>query len=70
MQVTDDGRFRYYIPLRIGPMCLQCHGPRDALEPTVRRALDALYPEDRATGYGVGDLRGVVRVTVPGEAVR
>lgn len=69
VQPADDG-FRYYMPLRIGPMCLQCHGPRDALEPTVRRALDALYPDDRATGYAAGDLRGVVRVTVPRGAVR
>lgn len=70
VQVADDGGFRYYMPLRIGPMCLQCHGPRDALEPTVRGALDALYPEDRATGYAAGDVRGVVRVTVPRVAVR
>lgn len=70
VQETDDGSFRYYMPLRIGPMCLECHGPRDALDPDVRRALDARYPGDRATGYAAGDLRGVVRVTVPREAVR
>jgi hypothetical protein len=70
VQEVGDGAYRYYMPLRIGPMCLQCHGPRDALEPAVRRALDALYPEDRATGYAAGDLRGVVRVTVPRGAVR
>lgn len=41
VQVAGDGGFRYYLPLRIGPMCLQCHGPGNALEPTVRGALDA-----------------------------
>lgn len=64
------GGYRYYMPLRLGHMCLQCHGPRESLDPEVRRVLDTRYPADQATGYRQGDLRGVVRVTVPRDAVR
>ena len=67
VQQTPDGDYRYYMPLRLGPMCLQCHGPRETLEPAVRQVLDDRYPDDRATGYGQGDVRGAVRVTVPGQ---
>jgi mono/diheme cytochrome c family protein len=68
--VQRDGEdFRYYAPLRIAPPCLNCHGPVDSLEPAVRSALQSRYPGDRATGYAVGDLRGVLRVAVPASAV-
>lgn len=36
--------------------CLICHGA--ALDPAVDRAVRELYPEDEATGYAVGDIRG------------
>jgi mono/diheme cytochrome c family protein len=61
--------FRYYVPLRVAAPCLTCHGPVDALTPEVRRALESRYPGDRATGYAIGDLRGVLRVSVPASAV-
>jgi hypothetical protein len=50
-------------------LCVNCHGPRDALAPGVAEILDAEYPDDRATGYRPGDLRGLVRVSIPRERV-
>jgi len=44
---------------------LQCHGARDKLAPGVADALKELYPQDQATGYAVGDLRGAVSVKIP-----
>ena len=70
VQRTPAGHYRYYMPLRMGHMCLECHGPRDGLDHEVRNLLDARYPVDQATGYAEGDLRGVVRVTIPADAVR
>ena len=70
VQTTPSGDFRYYMPLRLGHMCLECHGPSGSLDPAVRQVLDTRYPADEATGYAQGDLRGVVRVTVPRDAVR
>jgi len=52
-----DGRTRYAEPLVIQPLCVSCHGA--ALAPDVSAALAAAYPNDQATGYAVGDLRGV-----------
>ncbi len=70
VQATADGDYRYYMPLRLGHMCLQCHGPRAQLDPAVRQTLSERYPADQATGYDEGDFRGLVRVTVPRSAVR
>ena len=53
----DAGRHGYVEPIAIKPMCLNCHG-KDIDREVVAR-IDALYPEDRARGYAVGDLRGV-----------
>lgn len=60
-----DGEHRYYRPLWIAAPCLACHGSREDMDPAVREALDARYPDDRARGYREGDFRGLVRVTVP-----
>lgn len=53
-------------PIRIAAPCLTCHGDRQSLEPQVARAITEYYPEDRATGYAEGDLRGWFWVEVPG----
>lgn len=36
--------------------CLACHG--DTIDPAVMSEIKALYPNDEATGYAVGDIRG------------
>lgn len=56
---------RYYEPLRTAPLCLQCHGNVDDMDPAVRAVLAERYPQDRAVSYGEGDFRGLIRVTVP-----
>jgi hypothetical protein len=59
-----DGH-RYYEPLRVVQLCVQCHGPVDSIAPDVRAVIAERYPEDRATGYAPGDFRGLIRVSVP-----
>ncbi|MBN8587275.1 MAG: DUF3365 domain-containing protein [Rhodothermia bacterium] len=56
----------YYKPILLGmPTCLQCHGdPEKEITPEVREILRAKYPQDRAIGYKVGDLRGAWKVTL------
>jgi hypothetical protein len=60
-----EGTLRYYRVLRVAPMCLSCHGPVESLDPEVRAILRTHYPDDRATGYEQGELRGVIRVEIP-----
>lgn len=49
-----------YYPIMTNAMCLQCHGMKnkDIKEATLAK-LEALYPEDKATGYGSDELRGI-----------
>ncbi len=58
-----DGRTAYAEPLVVQPMCLACHGAQ--LAPDVTAALAERYPQDEATGYQAGDLRGLVWVELP-----
>ena len=44
------------------PACLACHG---SPTPEVSTAIRARYPQDAATGFAVGDLRGALWVEVP-----
>jgi hypothetical protein len=63
IQVGDQRQLLYMRPIAIQPLCLSCHGPSEALPTTVRAALEASYPHDRAVGYQLGDLRGAFSVS-------
>lgn len=61
--VVDAGGHRVARVLRpivVEEPCLKCHGAADALAPGVPELLAARYPNDNATGYAVGDLRGAL----------
>lgn len=60
-----EGEFGALFPIRVAPACVSCHGPGDEIPPAVRETLARLYPEDRATGFRQGDLRGWFWVEVP-----
>lgn len=55
-------------PIEIRGRCLHCHAAREALAPATRAWLERAYPEDRALGYALGDLRGFWWAEVPREA--
>jgi hypothetical protein len=65
--VRADGAYelRYLRPVRLAEMCTTCHGAPEEIPPAVAQAVARRYPEDRATGFKPGDLRGVVSVRVP-----
>jgi hypothetical protein len=52
--------FRYMKAIPTAPLCLNCHGA--SLAPEVAAKLKALYPEDAATGFKPGDLRGAFTI--------
>lgn len=58
-----EDRKVYAEPLFIQEPCLACHGDPKA---EVQAALDEYYPQDQATGYALGDLRGVLWVDLTG----
>ena len=55
--------FRYMKAIPTAEPCLTCHGS-NVPEP-VKAKLAALYPEDRATGYNAGDIRGAFTLSKP-----
>lgn len=60
-----DGSTVVRLPIVISqPVCLQCHGGDEVAAETSAK-LRELYPDDRATGYRLGELRGIWRVEVP-----
>jgi hypothetical protein len=69
VQRAGEDEYRYYQPLFVGELCLQCHGDSEIMDSEVRQVLRERYPGDLATGYRAGDLRGVVRVSIPSSAV-
>ncbi|MDF2156651.1 DUF3365 domain-containing protein [Algoriphagus sp. CAU 1675] len=46
--------------------CLSCHGdPQKDIEPATLEKVNSLYPEDKAQGHKVGDLRGMWSIRIP-----
>ena len=60
-----SGTLRALLPIKTAPLCVSCHGPAEAIAPKVRAALGKSYPEDAATGFKAGDLRGWFWVELP-----
>lgn len=61
LQSDGDGNLHYYAPIVLKmELCLQCHGKPDSdIAPATHAALQAAYPHDKATGYQLGDFRGM-----------
>jgi hypothetical protein len=55
---ASSAYFRYYKPLVVKSLCLNCHGPSEMIAPGILYRLKKLYPGDHATGYKIDQLRG------------
>lgn len=67
-EVVSDGSRRLQRYMRALPtqdLCTQCHGTPDRISPAVAAKLAQLYPQDRATGYQVGQIRGAITLVRP-----
>jgi len=64
---AENGAKVFHAPILLAsPLCLQCHGnPERDIAPATLEALRKAYPEDQATGYTVGQLRGLWSVAFP-----
>ena len=62
---VGDKTYKFYQPLRISkPVCLKCHGSVEDIPENIRTTIHDIYPQDRATNYKFGDLRGAIVVTI------
>lgn len=64
VRVGPDGTLGVLSPIRLMPPCETCHGAPEAIAPELRVVIAARYPDDRATGFSAGDLRGYFWVEV------
>ncbi|MFH5834029.1 DUF3365 domain-containing protein [Halalkalibaculum sp. DA3122] len=66
---TSGSTISYHAPIRIaGPLCLNCHGQpaTDIAKPDLQ-VIRELYPEDEATGFSLGELRGIWSIRFPAD---
>ncbi len=56
--VDVNGTKRVYVPILVGKACLKCHGQN--IDPKISEVLKKNYPNDKATGFKEGDLRGAM----------
>jgi len=63
--VGPDGQIAGLLPIPTRAECGMCHGPREEISEEVLAKLAEYYPEDAATGFAEGDLRGWVWVEAP-----
>ena len=62
---SSDGAVAFLRPIHLMPACIQCHGNAEQISPDVQTLLNQQYPNDQATGFAVGELRGYFWVQVP-----
>ena len=63
--VDLEDRIGVIRPIGTLGMCTTCHGNEASMEPELVERIAESYPEDAATGFEVGDLRGWMWAEVP-----
>jgi len=63
--VGPNGELGALLPIRLGSECQMCHGSPEHLGNETRAMLRRTYPDDQATGFAAGDLRGWFWAVVP-----
>jgi len=59
---NDEKWFRYMKAIPTAEVCLVCHG--EAIAMPIKERIHTLYPDDQATGYKIGTMRGAFTVKV------
>jgi hypothetical protein len=65
IETVKEGEYtyvRYLKPILIQAECLNCHGNLNDMMTDVKDLIMQKYPQDKAVGYSIGDLRGAVSV--------
>lgn len=64
---ADENRITFHAPITItNSLCLNCHGKvNEGISKENLATIQELYPNDQATGFSMGDLRGVWTVRFP-----
>ena len=62
--ISGNGNSIFYAPIYIvSPLCIKCHGKVDSdIQPEVYKTILAKYPFDKATGFEINELRGLLKI--------
>lgn len=63
VEVNGKPAFRYMQAIETQKVCLVCHGENIAAP--IAKKLAELYPDDTATGFKLGDIRGAFSIVQP-----
>ena len=63
VETNGKKQFRFMKAIPTDTVCLTCHG--DNVTPELKAKIDELYPQDAATGFKQGDIRGAFSITWP-----
>jgi hypothetical protein len=71
VQALEASRYLFTKPILVdNTLCLACHGNYDnGLLKKSDDFIKSRYPDDQATGYQIGDLRGIWSITIPKKKV-
>ena len=60
-KVTEgNGKILAYYPIETNEMCLKCHGmPNKTIDAASMAAIKNKYPNDKAIGYKINEIRGI-----------
>lgn len=67
IQSADRKLFRYMRAIPTQAVCLQCHGKPEDIKPNVYARLLKEYPDDKAIGYSLGEIRGAITIKIYSE---
>jgi hypothetical protein len=54
----ENSKRVYLEPLYVQAQCLTCHG--ETVAPEIKTKLAEIYPQDKATGFKLGEFRGFI----------
>lgn len=61
--VETSEKVNVYYPIKTNGMCLQCHGtPNKQISENTFSEIKKLYPNDKAVGYDINEVRGIWNV--------
>ncbi|MCO6497862.1 MAG: DUF3365 domain-containing protein [Chitinophagaceae bacterium] len=65
--LQENNYLYYYKAIPLGmPTCLNCHGNKDTdIASETLKLIEKKYPNDKATGYQLGELRGLWKIAFP-----
>jgi len=71
VQPLGEDQYLFTKPIVVdNALCLTCHGTlQNGLTTETQEFIKSKYPQDKATGYEIGDLRGMWSITFPKKKV-